>query len=67
MGALNDRLIGMLITDDSLARKYLYRELAAAGGTGEAKPRNGEKSISEKTAFSSQSQIELLRGGQAGR
>ncbi|MDR0377289.1 MAG: hypothetical protein LBH70_05795, partial [Spirochaetaceae bacterium] len=27
VGVLKDRLIGILITEDSLARKYLYREL----------------------------------------
>jgi hypothetical protein len=29
VGVLKDRLIGILITDDSLARKYLYRELVS--------------------------------------
>jgi hypothetical protein len=29
VGVLKDRLIGILITDDRLARKYLYRELAS--------------------------------------
>jgi hypothetical protein len=28
-GVLKDRLVGILITDDRLARKYLYRELAS--------------------------------------
>ncbi|MDR0558032.1 MAG: hypothetical protein LBG43_09270, partial [Treponema sp.] len=27
LGVLKDRLIGMLIADDPLSRKYLYREL----------------------------------------
>jgi hypothetical protein len=29
VGVLKDRLIGILITDDRLARKYLYRELVS--------------------------------------
>jgi hypothetical protein len=29
VGVLKDRLIGLLITDDRLARKYLYRELVS--------------------------------------
>jgi hypothetical protein len=29
VGVLKDRLIGMLITDDSFARDYLYRELVS--------------------------------------
>jgi hypothetical protein len=29
VGVLKDRLIGILITEDSLARKYLYRELVS--------------------------------------
>ena len=29
IGVLKDRLIGIMITDDSLTRKYLYRELVA--------------------------------------
>ncbi|MDR0411909.1 MAG: hypothetical protein LBH75_08070, partial [Treponema sp.] len=38
----------------------------AAGGAGEAKPRSNEEDIFEKTAFPSQSQIELLKGRQEG-
>jgi hypothetical protein len=29
VGVLKDRLIGILIMDDSLTRKYLYRELVS--------------------------------------
>ncbi|MDR2738695.1 MAG: hypothetical protein LBB68_02550, partial [Treponema sp.] len=29
VGVLKDRLIGLLITDDSLTRKYVYRELVS--------------------------------------
>ncbi|MDR0638973.1 MAG: hypothetical protein LBG27_08780, partial [Spirochaetaceae bacterium] len=35
----------------------------AADSTGTAEPRSDKKRISEKTAFSSQSQIKLLTGG----
>jgi hypothetical protein len=34
VGVLKDRLIGILITDDRLARKYLYRELYQRYGGG---------------------------------
>jgi hypothetical protein len=34
VGVLKDRLIGILITDDSFARNYLYRELYRRYGGG---------------------------------
>jgi hypothetical protein len=70
VGVLKDRLIGMLITDNSFAWNYLISGTGigdtAAGSAGTTKPRSSEEDIFEKTAFSSQPQVKLLRGRQEG-
>jgi hypothetical protein len=67
VGVLKDRLIGILITDDSLARKYLYQELVSEIRRRIVPVRpNREvprKENLKKPAFSAQPQIKLLREG----